>query len=349
MSDRSNRIIIWYSIILGLFSMAVMLYYSLNKEIKDKIEPQKSVEEQLNFPGIDGVYDDIYQKRNLHKPLTFSLPSMEVAEQAVLIEKFANHCVQICFEGLPEDYFENTKLTGNVDGVKDIICQYKDGKTIVSIYLTEVFACLQKTKDRDITLDFKPLREVYDKIIVIDPGHGGEDVGNVAGDVCEKDINLSVVLKLKELMDKTDIKVLYTRLEDETIDNQARIILANEVNADLFLSVHCGFEQIDETYHGVMTYYNDTFFIPDFGNADLAYIVEEQVAGAVSGLALGLKPGEKDNDLLKNSMVPTACIEVGYLSNEVERENLKQYDYVNKIACGLYNSIVSSYEQMIEQ
>ena len=349
MSDRSNRIIVWYSIILGLFSMALMLYHSLNKEIEDKREPQKSVEQQLNSVGIDGIYDDVYQKRNLQKPLTFSLPSMEVAAQAVIIEKFANHCVQVCFEGLPEDYFENTKLTGSVDGVKDIICQYKDGTTIVSIYLTEVFACIQKKKDKDITIEFKPLREVYDKIIVVDSGHGGEDMGNVVGDMREKDINLSVVLKLKEMMDNTDIKVLYTRLDDETIDNQARSALANEVNADLFLSVHCGYEQKDETYHGVMTYYNDTFFIPDFGNADFAYIVEEQVVGAVSGLALGLKPGEKDNDLLKDSMVPTACIEVGYLSNEAERESLKQYEYVNRVACGLYSSIVSSYEQMIER
>ena len=329
--------------------MALMLYHSLNKEIEDKLEPQKSVEEQLNSVGIDGVYDDVYQKKNLQKPLTFSLPSMEVAKQSVILEKFANHCVQVCFEGLPEDYFSNTKLTGNVDGVKDIICQYKDGTTTVSIYLTEVLACIPKQKERDITIEFKPLREIYDKIIVIDSGHGGEDVGSVAGDVCEKDINLSVVLKLKEMMDKTDIKVLYTRLEDETIDNQARSELANEVNADLFLSIHCGYEQKDETCHGVITYYNDAFFIPDFGNADLAYIVEEQVTEAVSGQALGLKTGEKDNDLLKNSMVPAACIEIGYLSNEAERERMKQSDYVNRIACGLYSSIVSSYEQMIER
>ena len=150
------------------------------------------------------------------------------------------------------------------------------------------------------------------------------------------------------MLEKTDIKVLCTRLEDETISNQMRTNLANAVNADLFLNMHCGFDEKNESSHGIATYYNDTFFIPDFGNADFAYIVEEHVVRSISGSSLGVAAGEVDNELLKHSMVPTAWVEMGYVSNENERGLLQQEEYVNKLAYGLYSAIVRSYEQMME-
>ena len=339
---------VWYSIFLGILSMMLMLYYNLNKEIEQKSEPQVIVDKQVEYTGIDGVFHEIYENKNLQKPLTITLPSAEVAEQAVILEKFSKHCIQLYFEGLPKGYFYNTPLVGSVDGIKDIVCQYEDGKTILSIYLTEVFAYTKKTRDKELTLQFEPLRDAYDKVVIIDPGHGGEDNGVQIDEVYEKDIALSVVLKLKEMLDETDIKVLYTRLEDETVTNQERTTLANEVNADLFLSLHCGFDGKDKTVHGIATYYNDTFFIPDFSNADFAYIVEEQVVRATSEISLGTWAKEKENELLKHSMVPTAYIEMGCMSNEKECELLQQEAYVNKLAYGLYSSIISSYEQMME-
>ncbi|MBQ5675210.1 MAG: N-acetylmuramoyl-L-alanine amidase [Lachnospiraceae bacterium] len=348
MSDKCNKSMVWYSIFLGVLAMALMLYYNLNKEIEMKVEPQKVEEPQVEHIGIDGVYDDLYESKNLQKPLTITLPSAEVAQQAVLLEKYSEFCVQLIFEDIPKGYFYDTPLTGDVDGIKDIVCQYQDGKTILSIYLNDVLAHIQKVKDREITLQFKPLRQVYDKVVVIDPGHGGEDAGVMHGDVYEKDITLSVALKLKEMLEKTDIKVLCTRLEDETISNQMRTNLANAVNADLFLNMHCGFDEKNESSHGIATYYNDTFFIPDFGNADFAYIVEEHVVRSISGSSLGVAAGEVDNELLKHSMVPTAWVEMGYVSNENERGLLQQEEYVNKLAYGLYSAIVRSYEQMME-
>ena len=346
MSDTCNKRIILYSIFLGVLSMAFMLYYSLNKKVVENVEAQGNVDIQAEPLLIDAIYDDIYSETNLQQPLTISLPSADVAERVVISENYAKQCIQLCFEDLPKDYFKSNPLTGSTEGVKDIVCQYENEKTVVSIYLTEILACTQKRKD--ISLSFESLRDVYDKIVVIDPGHGGEETGLSSGGVFEKDVTLAVVLKLKELLDETDIKVLYTRLEDEVVTNQARINLANEVNADLFLSVHCALDASDKDHQGIKTYYNETFFIPEFGNADFAYLLENKVVRAVSGQALGLEAGEKYSDLLKNSMVPTAYIEIGYLSNDTERELLQQETYVEQLAQGLYDSIISSYEQMAE-
>ncbi len=79
------------------------------------------------------------------------------------------------------------------------------------------------------------------KTIVIDAGHGGKKPGASGNFSTEKDIALKVALKLgaKLKADLPDIKVIYTRTKDIDVDLYRRAEIANEVNADLFISVHC--------------------------------------------------------------------------------------------------------------
>lgn len=78
------------------------------------------------------------------------------------------------------------------------------------------------------------------KTIVIDAGHGGKDPGAMANNLKEKDITLSVALKLGELIKKhfSDVKVVYTRRNDEFIELFNRAKIANNSKADLFISIH---------------------------------------------------------------------------------------------------------------
>ncbi|GAB1307486.1 N-acetylmuramoyl-L-alanine amidase [Urechidicola sp. KH5] len=77
--------------------------------------------------------------------------------------------------------------------------------------------------------------------VVLDPGHGGKDPGKVAfKKYKEKDIALAIVLKLGELLEKeSHINVIYTRKKDVFIDLWERANMANRVDADLFVSIHC--------------------------------------------------------------------------------------------------------------
>lgn len=85
----------------------------------------------------------------------------------------------------------------------------------------------------------EPKRKV--KIIVIDPGHGGKDPGCNGVTHKEKDIALSVALKFGKLIEDNmkDVKVIYTRKTDIFVDLEERAKIANENNADLFISIHC--------------------------------------------------------------------------------------------------------------
>ncbi|MBC9795514.1 N-acetylmuramoyl-L-alanine amidase family protein [Sinomicrobium weinanense] len=89
--------------------------------------------------------------------------------------------------------------------------------------------------------------------VVLDAGHGGRDPGKVANGVKEKDIALDIVLLIgKELEKHDDIKVVYTRKTDKFINLYVRGKIANEANADLFVSVHCNAH--NSNAHGSETY-----------------------------------------------------------------------------------------------
>ena len=78
-------------------------------------------------------------------------------------------------------------------------------------------------------------------VVVIDAGHGGHDTGANENGVYEKDVNLSVALKLGALIEKKlkDTEVIYTRDNDKFISLQGRANIANNAHADLFISIHC--------------------------------------------------------------------------------------------------------------
>jgi N-acetylmuramoyl-L-alanine amidase len=77
-------------------------------------------------------------------------------------------------------------------------------------------------------------------VVVLDAGHGGKDSGNIGNGFVEKDIVLDVTLQIGKILEKVpDIKVVYTRKTDVLIDLYRRGPIANEVDADIFVSIHC--------------------------------------------------------------------------------------------------------------
>jgi N-acetylmuramoyl-L-alanine amidase len=88
------------------------------------------------------------------------------------------------------------------------------------------------------------------KIIAIDAGHGGHDVGCMYGGAKEKDVTLSIALKVGDAIEKMmpDVKVIYTRKVDEFIELHERAGIANRNNANLFISIHCNANKKTEVF-----------------------------------------------------------------------------------------------------
>ena len=90
-------------------------------------------------------------------------------------------------------------------------------------------------------------------VVVLDAGHGGHDPGNLGSGYKEKDIALKIVLNIgRELEKNPNIKVVYTRKTDVFVDLFVRGKIANEANADLFVSVHCNSH--NSQAHGTETF-----------------------------------------------------------------------------------------------
>lgn len=184
--------------------------------------------------------------------------------------------------------------------------------------------------------------------IVIDPGHGGRDPGKVGvNNALEKDINLSIAMKLKNLLEmKDDIQVFMTReadigLYDENASNKKRSDLNNRVEfihnnkADLAISIHQNsFTQ--ENCRGAQVFY--------YGNSEkgrkLAELVQAQLKET---LADGNHRQAKANDsyyMLTKTRCPLVIVECGYLSNYAEAELLLDEEYQEKVAQGIHLGIL---------
>lgn len=102
---------------------------------------------------------------------------------------------------------------------------------------------------------FKMQSQTRDKyIVVLDAGHGGKDRGASRGEYLEKKIALNLVLKIGKILKKDkDLEVVYTRTKDEFIELHKRATIANDKNADLFVSIHCNANN-SEKPHGAETY-----------------------------------------------------------------------------------------------
>jgi N-acetylmuramoyl-L-alanine amidase len=94
---------------------------------------------------------------------------------------------------------------------------------------------------RDLVSGIIDPREFRIQTVVIDPGHGGKDPGAIGkGGRLEKDINLSVALRLKAILqERTDLDIVLTRTDDTYVSLRNRTAMANGENADLFISIHC--------------------------------------------------------------------------------------------------------------
>ncbi len=93
-------------------------------------------------------------------------------------------------------------------------------------------------------------RHGFINTVVIDPGHGGRDPGAVGRNVKEKDLTLAIALQLGQYIKESmpDVKVIYTREKDEFVELFRRAQIANENNADLFISIHCNSSRSTSAY-----------------------------------------------------------------------------------------------------
>ncbi len=219
--------------------------------------------------------------------------------------------------------------------------------TELTLELDTVYAHSIREDETYYYIGLKKPSEVYDRILVLDAGHGGKDAGALSADesIYEKNINLGILLEVKELLDKEDIKVYYTRLGDDKVFLRPRVELANAVDCDYFISIHSN-ASVSSKPSGTEIFYYGTNF-KEVSTKALATIFSEEIEKSTTLTNRGLIPMKKDDIfILNHANVPAILIETGYMTSLKDITYLSQKVNQKAIAKGIYNGILRAYEEL---
>lgn len=199
------------------------------------------------------------------------------------------------------------------------------------------------TNDTAITI-LKPASK-SDKLVVIDPGHGGYDPGAVYKSLYEKDLNLDIALRLNELLKEKNINTYMMREDDSFVALYERAYIANSLNASLFLSIHNN-ATTDTAYGGTMTLcYPANSNTKGFTGQAFAQIVQENLIRT-----LGTKDRKVINRpklvVLKATKMPAALAEIAFITNDADRNNLQNAAFRQKATQALCDAIIQSLEEI---
>jgi N-acetylmuramoyl-L-alanine amidase len=166
-------------------------------------------------------------------------------------------------------------------------------------------------------------------MVVLDAGHGGKDPGASGATLKEKDVNLAIVLKAGELLTQKGIKVEYTRKDDTYLTLDERSTMANLYNAALFVSVHNN-ANISPVPSGTETYCyypleNPQLYLQKDERYNLALNLQQALVAKLGRYDRGVK--QANFAVLRNTMMPSALIEMAFISNPIEEELLKQQQF----------------------
>jgi N-acetylmuramoyl-L-alanine amidase len=187
------------------------------------------------------------------------------------------------------------------------------------------------------------------KVIVVDPGHGGPDGGAVSRDgLVEKEIALRIALYLRDYLQEAGALVIMTREDDtdlaspdtsrlrrrKTEDLMRRVELVKEKNADVLISIHLNSIPTPR-WSGAQTFYNPV----REENRRLAVLIQSELKRQL-GNTDRLAKQKGDVYILKESPVPTALVEVGFLSHPGEAAMLATESYQKKVAAAIYSGMI---------
>ena len=170
--------------------------------------------------------------------------------------------------------------------------------------------------------------------VFIDPGHGGGDAGCIQNGYLEKNVNLSISLKVKGILEANGFGVIMRRTNDSGMSTDDIISTANASGANLFVSIHSN-SAFNPAIQGIETYWSASN--TSGGSSQLATAIHNAVVQASGRPSRGLRSAEFK--VIKYTTMPAALVECAFLSNPDEAALLNTEDYQNRVAQGIVNGI----------
>ena len=175
-------------------------------------------------------------------------------------------------------------------------------------------------------------KHVDKKVVVIDPGHGGSDPGATRANDQEKKLTIDIAHRVVKKLKDHGAVVYITRDDDTFVSLADRVDFSNNKNPDLFVSIHINACE-QECVHGVEThYYKDD-------SLDLAKYVHKSIMASSTQPNRGVFKSRFY--VIRHTTAPAILLELGFISNEAEREMLKDAHYQEKVAESITEGIIN--------
>ncbi|MCM1092096.1 MAG: N-acetylmuramoyl-L-alanine amidase [Butyrivibrio sp.] len=266
-------------------------------------------------------------------------------ENVVVENRYMDKELHILIKGAREDFYGSHTVQGDIAPIQQAYWEKQRSGVLLRLQMSEVYEYRTSMDGNILRVEVCDPHEIYQMLVVIDPAGGGPisvnpGVADYRNQIAAE-IMLEVAKRLPEQLDSENIRLYFTRTADEEVSAERRAALVEDVGADLFLYIDTAADE-DTSQYGIRGYYNEAYFIPGFGNVELADLVTRKVTLACGNRAIGLEPAGEES-VLQSIRVPAAGIELGYMTNVQESALLSRSGYQESLAAGIAEALREVY------
>ncbi len=332
----------WFALFIG--AMYLMLVTATEKTIviADSSNGQKTAGEYY------AVREELAVEATESEDGVFLIPLEKntKAGNVVVENSYLDRELRIFIGGAQEQFYATHAVQGDVAPIVVADRETQRSGVLLRLRMDSVYE-FQTSMDGDtLKIQAAKPKDLYPVVVVVDPAVCPKQI-NAEGEENSEELTLAVCRLLAQQWNKEQVKLYFTRTEDRKTTDKERIALVNAVEADFYIQLDLAQDE-DVTRYGIRGRYNGEYFIPGFGNVELADILTRNVTIAAGNRAVGLAEAQEDS-VLHKLQIPAAGIELGYLSNTQENGLLAQDSYRQKLADGVKAAVEEVYTGYYEQ
>ena len=234
---------------------------------------------------------------------------------------------------------------------------YGAGIMTIHTYAPAVFDISHNEQLDVVMITVDNPRTRYERIVIIDPGHGGDDTGTYHGGVRESDVNLAISLAAYELFAQSSsgVRAYLTRFDDSSVSMARRSYIGNRVG-DLFVAVHNnaytsspGWQNVSgtEVLFAAICPMESLGGNPgraNISNAAFSQIMQNHLVDALGTRDRGIVP-RYELAQPNTSAIPLAYLEIEFMTNQQARANLQNPQFIQNAAQAIYDGVLAAFEQ----